>query len=100
MVMLAAAILEVGGDAMIRAGLRARGWWVVALGAATLAAYGVILNRLPIAFSKLLGAYVALFALASVAFGRLAFREEVATSTWVGLAVVLLGGAIIQFGGP
>jgi small multidrug resistance family-3 protein len=98
-VMLAAAVLEVSGDAIIRAGLRSHGWLVVALGAVVLAAYGVILNRLPIPFSRLLGPYVALFALASVAFGRFAFREAVPTSTWIGLAVVLLGGAIIQFGG-
>jgi hypothetical protein len=32
LVMLAAAALEVGGDAMIRAGLRGRGWSMVGLG--------------------------------------------------------------------
>ena len=47
-VMLLAAVLEVGGDAMIRAGLRARGWLLVALGAVVLGAYGIVLNRLPI----------------------------------------------------
>ena len=47
-------------------------------------------------FSKLLGSYVGLFALASVLFGWLVFRERIATQTWIGLAVVLLGSAIMQ----
>jgi small multidrug resistance family-3 protein len=97
-VMLVAAVLEVGGDAMIRAGLRSRGWLLVALGALVLGAYGVVLNLLPIDFSKLLGAYVAFFALASVAFGRIAFHEQISTSTWIGVAVVFAGSAIIQYG--
>jgi small multidrug resistance family-3 protein len=98
-VMLVAAILEVGGDALIRSGMRGRGWVLIALGCAILAAYGVVLNLLPVDFSKLLGAYVAFFALASVAFGRFVFGEQVAASTWTGVAVVLLGSLIIQYGG-
>ncbi len=97
--MLVAAACEVGGDAMIRAGLRGRGWLFGALGIATLSAYGVIVNLLPIDFSKLLATYVAFFALVSVMFGRVVFREAVPSSTWVGLVVILVGSAIIQLGG-
>jgi drug/metabolite transporter superfamily protein YnfA len=97
--MLVAAACEVGGDALIRSGMRGRGWVVIALGAVTLSAYGVIVNLLPVDFSKMLGTYVGFFAVVSVLFGKFAFRESVPASTWVGLAVVLTGSAIIQLGG-
>ncbi len=98
-VMLIAAALEVGGDALIRWGLRGRGTLFVVLGFATIGAYGVVVNLLPMDFSKLLAAYVAFFAIVSVLFGRLLFNDAVPTSTWVGLLVILLGSAIVQFGG-
>jgi small multidrug resistance family-3 protein len=97
-VMVVAAIFEVGGDAMIRAGLRGYGWLLCAFGAVTLGAYGVVVNLLAIDFSKLLATYVAFFAIVSVVFGRVFFSERVPASTWVGLGVVLLGSGIIQVG--
>jgi drug/metabolite transporter superfamily protein YnfA len=96
-VMLLAATLEVGGDAAIRSGMRGRGMVLIALGCAALAAYGIGLNLLPGDFSRLFGAYVAFFAVVSVVVGRVAFREPVTTSTWVGLAFLLVGSAVLQF---
>jgi small multidrug resistance family-3 protein len=96
-VMLVAAMLEVGGDAMIRAGLRGRGIALIVLGCAALAAYGIGLNLMTGDFSRVFGAYVAFFAIASIAVGRIAFREPVATSTWVGLAIMLVGSAVLQY---
>ncbi len=98
--MLVAALCEVGGDAMIRAGLRGSGWALCALGVATLGAYGVVVNLLALDFSRLLATYVGFFAVVSVAFGRVVFGEAVPVSTWAGLGVILLGSAIIQFGRP
>jgi drug/metabolite transporter superfamily protein YnfA len=98
-VMLAAAVFEVGGDAMIRAGMRSHGWLLAGLGVATLGAYGIVVNLLTsIDFSKLLATYVAFFAIVSVLFGRVLFAEKVAGSTWAGLGVILLGSAIVQLG--
>jgi drug/metabolite transporter superfamily protein YnfA len=97
-VMFAAAVFEVGGDAMIRAGLRGYGWLLCGLGVTTLGAYGVVVNLLALDFSKLLATYVAFFAVVSVLFGRLLFSEAVPISTWAGLTVILAGSAIIQFG--
>ena len=37
LIFLAAAVLEVGGDAVVRLGLRGRTWWVVPLGCLLLA---------------------------------------------------------------
>jgi small multidrug resistance family-3 protein len=97
-VMLLAAVCEVGGDAMIRRGLRGRAWLFLVLGVATLGAYGVVVNLLPIDFSKLLATYVAFFAVVSVLSGMVLFRESVPVSTWVGLGVILVGSAIVQLG--
>jgi drug/metabolite transporter superfamily protein YnfA len=99
-VMLVAAVCEVGGDALIRAGLRGRGWVLVAVGAAALGAYGIVVNLLPVDFSRLLATYVVFFAAVSVIFGRVVLREAVPPSTWIGLLVIAAGGAIIQFGAP
>jgi len=49
-------------------------------------------------FSKLLGVYVAVFALVSVLAGRFVFKDIVPLSTWLGLAVIIAGGLVIQFG--
>jgi len=97
-VMLLAAACEVGGDAMIRAGLRGRGWLLLGIGVATLGAYGIVVNLLPLDFSKLLATYVGFFAIVSVIFGRILFREAIPVSTWVGLLVILIGSAIVQYG--
>lgn len=94
----AAAVLEVAGDAVIRAGLRGRGVAVVALGFAVLGSYGIVVNLLNIDFSKLLGAYVGIFAVVSVLVGRFFFGDQVPMSTWLGLLVVLGGSLIIHLG--
>ena len=98
-VFVAAAMLEVLGDALIRRGLRGSGAVLVASGVVALGAYGVVVNLLPIDFSRLLGTYVGVFAVTSVLVGRLAFRDVVPATTWIGLAVVLCGSAIIHWGG-
>jgi small multidrug resistance family-3 protein len=49
-------------------------------------------------FSKLLGAYVAVFAVVSVLCGLLAFKETVPISTWAGLGLIVVGALVIQFG--
>jgi small multidrug resistance family-3 protein len=95
---VAAAILEVGGDALIRKGLRGSGWAMIAAGCVTLAFYGLMVNTVKWDFSKLLGIYVAFFATVSVLCGLLAFKETVPSSTWVGLAFIIIGGLVIQFG--
>jgi len=93
-----AALLEVGGDAAVRRGLRGRSLVFVVLGCAVLGCYGLMVNSVKWDFSKLIGAYVGFFALASILFGRIVLREQVPPSTWWGLALVIAGGLLIQFG--
>ena len=95
---ISAAILEVGGDAIVRKGLRGSGFPFILSGFVMLGCYGVVVNMVKWDFSRLLGVYVAIFALVSVLFGRFLFKETVQPSTWCGLAVIICGGIIIQFG--
>ena len=98
LVLVLAALFEVSGDALIRAGLRGKGLVLIVFGFVVLGSYGVVLNQLPIDFSKLLGVYVGLFALVSILFGKLIFGETIPIATWLGLAIVLLGSAVMQWG--
>ncbi len=98
LVFIAAAVLEVGGDAVVRRGLRESGLVIVMIGFGMLGCYGVIVNTVKWDFSKLLGVYVAVFALISILFGRFIFKENIPAATWIGLSVIVCGGMIIQFG--
>ena len=93
-----AALLEVGGDAAVRRGLLGRSLVCVLLGCAALGCYGLMVNSVKWDFSKLIGVYVGFFALVSILFGRIVLREHVSLSTWWGLALVIAGGLLIQFG--
>jgi drug/metabolite transporter superfamily protein YnfA len=97
-VFVAAAVLEVGGDAVVRKGLRGSGLIIILVGFAMLGCYGVVVNMVKWDFSKMLGVYVAIFALISILFGRFVFKEAIPVATWIGLCVIMCGGMIIQFG--
>jgi drug/metabolite transporter superfamily protein YnfA len=97
-VFIFAALLEVGGDALVRRGLRGRSAVWLILGCSTLALYGLVVNSVKWDFSKLLGVYVGFFATISILFGRLVLREHIPVSTLCGLALIILGGIVIQFG--
>ena len=68
------------------------------VGFVLLGSYGILVNTIKWDFSKLLGVYVAVFALVSVGFGKWVFKESIPVSTWVGLLLISVGGAVIQFG--
>jgi multidrug transporter EmrE-like cation transporter len=97
-VLLIAAAFEVAGDAVIRRGMRGGGLALIVIGFLMLGTYGVVVNLLGWDFSRLLGVYVAVFAGVAVLVGRFAFHEVVPVSTWAGLALVVMGGLVIQFG--
>jgi small multidrug resistance family-3 protein len=98
LIFLLAACLEVGGDAVTRTGLRGGRWIYVLPGAVMLGFYGIVVNTVKWDFSRLLGVYVAVFAVVSVLTGVLVFRENIASSTWFGLGLIVVGGLVIQFG--
>lgn len=96
-ILLLAAGLEVAGDAIIRSGLRATNFLIIAGGCILLGAYGLMVNMIKWDFSKLLGVYIAVFALVSILTGYFWFKETISLSTWLGLGIILVGGAVIQF---
>jgi drug/metabolite transporter superfamily protein YnfA len=97
-IFLLAAILEIGGDAVIRKGLRGSGYLLISAGFIMLGCYGLVVNTVKWDFSKLLGVYIAFFAVMTIVVSRVLLREDVSTATWVGMAVIVCGGLIIQFG--
>jgi len=97
-VFIVAAVIEVTGDALIRKGLRKPGLVLIAAGFVTLGCYGLIVNLVKWDFSKLLGVYVAVFAVVSVIFSRAIFKESISPATWIGVAVIAVGGLIVQYG--
>ncbi len=97
-ILIGAAALEVAGDALIRKGMRGSGVALVALGFGVLGSYGVLVNLLDLDFSRLLGAYVGIFAVVSVVIGRFVFQDQVPVSTWAGLLVILGGSLIVHLG--
>ena len=98
LIFIAAAVLEVSGDAVVRKGLRGSSLIFIMIGFVMLGCYGIVVNMVRWDFSKLLGVYVAVFALISVLFGRFVFKEDIPAATWIGLLVIISGGMIIQFG--
>lgn len=99
LVFVGSALLEVGGDAVVRKGLRGSSVAIIVAGGLMLACYGLLVNTVHWDFSKLLGVYVAVFAIVSVMAGKFVFGESVPSATWLGLLIIVLGGMVIQFGG-
>jgi len=93
-----AAILEVGGDALIRKGLRSQGSLLILSGFLALGFYGLMVNIVRWDFSRMLGVYVSVFAVVSILAGRYVFNEAIPMATWLGLAIIVTGGLVIQFG--
>ena len=97
-IFIAAAILEVAGDAIIRKGLHVNVIWFIAAGFLMLGGYGLVVNIVKWDFSRLLGVYMAIFAAVSIMAGRFVFNETIPSSTWLGLAIIIVGGSVIQLG--
>jgi len=74
---IAAAILEVDGDAVIRKGLHVNVIQFIAAGFLMLGVYGLVVNIVKWDFSRLLGVYVAIFAEVSILAGRFVFNETI-----------------------
>ena len=96
--LIGAAILEVGGDALIRRGMEARSW-MIAAGALTLVVYGVIVNKGGFAggldFGRLMGAYIAVFFVVSQIIAMIFYRELPEMRTIAGGALIIAGGYTI-----
>jgi small multidrug resistance family-3 protein len=93
--LLAAALLEVSGDALTRMGLRERPLFLAA-GALTLFIYGVVVNQGRFDFGRLMGAYIAVFFLVSQVVSFAFFRDLPDGKTIAGGLLIIIGGAVIM----
>jgi drug/metabolite transporter superfamily protein YnfA len=102
--LMAAAILEVCGDALVRQGLHSPGGGgrlaLIALGGFTLLTYGIIVNLPSWDFGRLLGVYVACFFLVAQIVNYLGFRQTPSLPIWVGGCLIVTGGCLISFWRP
>ena len=99
-VLFAAAGLEAGGDALIRAGLFGasplRRLACLMMGALVLFLYGCVVNLPRWDFGRLLGIYVAAFFLMAQAFNWIGFGQRPTLPICVGGSLIILGGLIIS----
>lgn len=61
----------------------------VIVGCVILGCYGLVVNSIHWDFGKLLGVYVAVFALVSVLWGRYVMKEVIAPSTVAGVLIIM-----------
>lgn len=98
--LLLAAALEAGGDAIIRKGLQSSGWlrgvWFMA-GAGALFAYGYAVNRPPWKFGELLGLYVVFFFVVAQAISFLSGEIPAQPLFYAGGCMIVAGGLLIAW---
>jgi len=93
------AVLEAGGDAMVRRGIHsgtlAARMALFLSGAAVLFAYGWLVNRPPWSFGSLLSVYVVLFFVVAQAIGYFVFGDKITLPVLAGGALIVSGGLLI-----
>jgi hypothetical protein len=99
-ILFLAAILEAGGDALMRAGLHRNLVWqrtlLFALAALVLFAYGWTVNAPPWDFAKLLGIYVVFFFLVAQLISWLVFKQIPSLAIAIGGLPIAAGGLVIS----
>ena len=101
LILLLAALLEVGGDAIVRAGLHRTSvlprTLLFIFGAVVLFAYGYTVNAPPWDFGRLLGIYVVLFFVTAQITSWLAFGQPPTLGRICGGLLIVAGGAVIAW---
>ena len=101
LILAAAALLEAGGDAIVRGGLHSQAIpqriSVICLGGFVLTAYGVVVNAPPWDFGRLLGVYVTLFFLAAQIINATVFKVQPSLPIILGGGLILAGGLLMTF---
>jgi hypothetical protein len=92
LILLAAACMEVGGDAAVRWGLKSGQTVGFVLGASVLFAYSLLVNQPRWDFSQSLGIYIVLFFIISQLTGYFIFHEALTQGRLMGGLLVAAGG--------
>jgi hypothetical protein len=93
MLLTAAAVLEAGGDALVRRGLHDRSFLL--LGAVALIAYGALVNLTGLSFGRTIGAYIAAFFIVSQVIAVVAFHEPMDWRMFAGGTLIVAGGCVL-----
>ncbi|MGB8682821.1 MAG: hypothetical protein WCD12_08060 [Candidatus Binatus sp.] len=93
-ILVLAAVLEVGGLALVRIGLHSYGY-PLAAGAFTLVAYGVMVNQSSVDFNRLMGIYIAVFFVVSQAISLILFKQIPDDRIILGGGFIVAGGLLI-----
>jgi len=94
LMLIVAAALEVGGDALVRMGLDGQRYWIAA-GAVTLLIYALMVNLSGLDFNRLMGIYIPIFFLVSQAISFLAFKQLPDDRMLIGGGFIVTGGLVI-----
>ncbi len=97
-VLALAALLESGGDALVRWGLKSGRILGFLLGAGVLFLYGLTVNLPKWDFGRLLGVYITLFFVISQVLSYFVFKETIPPERWWGGALVVAGGLCMTLG--
>ena len=93
-ILVLAAALEVGGDALVRVGLRGPVYWLAA-GGLVLFAYGVLVNLSGLDFNRLMGIYIAVFFVVSQVISFIFFKQIPDDRILLGGGFIVTGGLLI-----
>jgi drug/metabolite transporter superfamily protein YnfA len=101
LLLLTAALLEAGGDAVVRLGIHASTAVIKAalflLGALILLSYGYLVNVPPWEFGRLLGVYVVFFFVVAQLISWIVFQQRPSVAVLIGGAFIVAGGIIISY---
>lgn len=98
-ILFVAALLEAGGDALVRVGLHGsalKRLSFLLLGAVVLFFYGYAVNSPSWDFGRLIGVYIVFFFLVAQAINWLAFGQKPTAGILLGGSLIVLGGLVIS----
>jgi drug/metabolite transporter superfamily protein YnfA len=95
LVLIVAAALEVGGDALVRMGLEGRSY-LIAAGGITLLVYGILVNKSGLDFNRLMGVYIAIFFVVSQLISFVMFKQIPDDRLLIGGGFIVTGGLVIM----
>ncbi len=99
LLLMFAALLEAGGDAIVRVALHTSSAWprflLFSASAAVLFSYGYVVNTPAWDFGRLLGLYVVFFFVIAQLVSWLGFKQPPSNAVLMGGAFIMIGGGII-----